>query len=46
MRPPWAYRLVDAFWTMERLENIELVAARHSIGGAASLVILSNIIVT
>ena len=29
--PPWAHRTTCACWTMERLEHVELVAARDSI---------------
>ena len=36
-RPPWAHRTAYACWTMERLEHVELVAARYGIRRAASL---------
>ena len=34
-RSPWAHRTDYARWTMERLEHLELVAARYSIRRAA-----------
>jgi len=36
-RPPWAHRTAYACWTMERLEHVELVAARYGIRIAAPL---------
>ena len=30
-RSPWAHRTTYACWTTERLEHVELVAARYSI---------------
>jgi len=36
-RLPWAHRTPYAYWTMERLEHVELVAARYGIRRAAPL---------
>jgi len=30
-RSPWAHRITYACWTIERLEHVELVAARYGI---------------
>ena len=41
-RSPWAHRAAYACWTMERLEHVELVAARDSIRRAAPSSALIN----
>ena len=38
-RSPWARRTSYACWTMERLEHVELEAARYGIRRAAPLVL-------